>query len=36
MQYEQCELCEGELVERQVLARFRYKGETIYIEHVPV
>lgn len=35
MQNERCELCEGELEQRQVLARFRYIGETIYIEHVP-
>ncbi|MEZ4867361.1 MAG: YgiT-type zinc finger protein [Caldilineaceae bacterium] len=35
MQDECCEYCEGELEQRRVLARFRYKGETIYIEHVP-
>ncbi|MEZ4734563.1 MAG: type II toxin-antitoxin system MqsA family antitoxin [Caldilineaceae bacterium] len=35
MQHEHCEYCEGELAQRQVLARFRYKGATIYIEGVP-
>jgi YgiT-type zinc finger domain-containing protein len=30
-----CEICGGPLEERRVLARFRYKGETIYIENVP-
>lgn len=32
---ERCEYCEGELEQRRVLARFRFKGETIYIENVP-
>ena len=35
MQKEQCEYCEGDLEQRQVLARLRFKGETIYIENVP-
>ncbi len=35
MRNELCEFCEGELEQRRVLARFRYKGETIYIENVP-
>ena len=35
MQNERCELCDGKLEHREVLARFRFKGETIYIEHVP-
>lgn len=30
-----CEICDGPLEERRVLARFRYKGGTIYIENVP-
>lgn len=30
-----CELCDGELEQRRVLARFRFQGETIYIENVP-
>lgn len=30
-----CEICDGPLEERRILARFRYKGETIYIENVP-
>ncbi|MEZ4706209.1 MAG: YgiT-type zinc finger protein [Caldilineaceae bacterium] len=35
MQIESCEFCEGELEQRRVLARFRFKGDTIYIENVP-
>lgn len=35
MENERCELCDGKLEQREVLARFRFKGETIYIEHVP-
>ncbi|HRW11470.1 MAG TPA: YgiT-type zinc finger protein [Caldilineaceae bacterium] len=35
MQNERCELCDGKLEQRDVLAHFRFKGETIYIEHVP-
>lgn len=35
MKHEQCEFCEGELEQRRVLARFRFQGETIYIENVP-
>jgi YgiT-type zinc finger domain-containing protein len=35
MKNEQCELCDGELEQRRVLARFRLQGETIYIENVP-
>jgi YgiT-type zinc finger domain-containing protein len=35
MKEEQCEFCEGTLEQRRVLARFRFKGETIYIENVP-
>ncbi len=30
-----CEFCNGEMEQRRVLARFRFKGETIYIENVP-
>ena len=30
-----CEICDGPLEERRVLARFRYKADTIYIENVP-
>jgi len=32
---DKCEFCEGEMEQRCVLARFRYKGQTIYIENVP-
>lgn len=32
---DQCEFCEGEMKQRSILARFRYKGQTIYVENVP-
>ena len=32
---DKCEYCDGEMEERLVLARFRYGGETLYIENVP-
>jgi len=32
---DRCEFCTGEMEQRRVLARFRFKGETIYIENVP-
>ena len=35
MKGDQCEFCEGEMEQRRVLARFRYKGRTIYVENVP-
>lgn len=35
MKDESCEYCEGELEQRRILARFRFMGETIYIENVP-
>lgn len=35
MKGDKCEFCEGEMVQRRVLARFRYKGQTIYIENMP-
>jgi len=35
MQNERCEFCEGELEQRRILVRFRFKGQTIYIENVP-
>lgn len=35
MNEEMCEFCEGKLEQRNVLVRFRFKGETIYIENVP-
>jgi YgiT-type zinc finger domain-containing protein len=35
MENESCEICEGEMKYQRVLARFRFKGETIYIENVP-
>jgi len=35
MKGDQCEFCEGEMEQRHVLARFRFKGQTIYVEDVP-
>jgi YgiT-type zinc finger domain-containing protein len=35
MKNDKCEFCEGEMEQQRVLARFRYKGSTIYIENVP-
>jgi len=32
---DRCEFCEGEMEQRRVLARFRFKGQTIYVENVP-
>ncbi len=30
-----CEFCDGAMEERLVLARFHYKGQTLYIDRVP-
>jgi YgiT-type zinc finger domain-containing protein len=30
-----CQFCDGELEQRHILALFRYKGQTIYVEGVP-
>ena len=35
MESEQCEFCEGKLTPQNILARCRYKRETIYVENVP-
>ncbi|MEW6607791.1 MAG: YgiT-type zinc finger protein [bacterium] len=35
MKGDQCEFCEGEMEQRRVLARFCFKGQTIYVENVP-
>lgn len=35
MNGDRCEFCEGEMEQRLILARFRYKGQTIYVENVP-
>jgi len=32
---DQCEFCEGGMKQRCVLARFRFKVQTIYVENVP-
>jgi YgiT-type zinc finger domain-containing protein len=36
MKPDKCEFCEGGMEYRNTLVRFRYKGQTIYVEHVPV
>ncbi len=30
-----CEFCEGTVEQRIIQTRFRYKGQTIYVDHVP-
>ena len=30
-----CEFCDGKVEKRIVLARFSFKGQTIYVDHVP-
>ena len=35
MKSDRCEFCEGVMEQRRILARFRYRGQTIYIENVP-
>ncbi len=35
MKGDRCEFCEGEMEQRRVLTRFRYKGLTIYVENAP-
>ncbi len=35
MKGDQCEFCEGEMKRQRILTRFRFKGQTIYIENVP-
>ncbi len=35
MRGDKCEFCEGQMEQRRVLARFHFKGQTIYIENVP-
>ena len=35
MNAERCEFCDGSMEQQRILARFRFKGETIYIENVP-
>ncbi len=35
MKNDLCEFCEGEMEYRNTMVRFRYKGQTIYVEHVP-
>lgn len=35
MKGDRCEFCAGEMKQRRILARFRYRGQTIYVENVP-
>ena len=35
VQPQTCEFCDGALEQRVVRARFQFKGQTIYINHVP-
>lgn len=35
MKGDRCEFCEGEMKQQRILARFRYRGQTIYVENVP-
>ena len=35
MMSDKCEFCEGEMKQQRILARFRYRGQTIYVENVP-
>jgi len=30
-----CEFCEGTVEQRSVLARFHFRGQTIYVDNVP-
>lgn len=35
MNGDRCEFCEGEMEQKRVLARFRFMGQTIYVENAP-
>ncbi len=35
MEGDRCEFCEGVMELKSILARFRYKGQTIYVQNVP-
>jgi YgiT-type zinc finger domain-containing protein len=35
MKGDKCEFCEGEMEQQRILARFRYREQTIYVENVP-
>ncbi len=35
MKGDKCEFCAGEMKPRRILARFRFKGRTFYVENVP-
>jgi len=35
MEKDKCEYCDGEMEQKNILARFHYKRKTIYIENVP-
>ena len=32
---EVCEFCDGKVEQRVIQARFHFKGQTIYVDHVP-
>lgn len=34
-EHTECEFCEGKVEQRIIQARFRFKGQTIYIDNVP-
>ena len=36
MNNDTCEYCEGEMEYQNKMIRFRYEGQIIYVEHVPV
>ena len=36
MNRDTCEFCEGEMIYQTKMVRFRYKGQTICVEHAPV
>lgn len=35
MKGDRCEFCDGVMEQRRILALFRFKGQTIYVENVP-
>lgn len=35
MTSDRCGFCDGEMEQRRILTRFRYKGQAIYVEDVP-
>ena len=35
MSIDTCEFCEGTVEHQQIRARFHFRGQTIYVDHVP-